>query len=159
MTYSGRDSSGTGNTGGRADRIGNGRLANPSWNNTFDTSAFAVPPCGPANPAYPSVTCTPIGRFGNSGRNIIYGPVFGNAYGRIEMAALMKTFPLYKEKLKFTFSMYVINPFNRSYLFPPNTNISDFQNVGKQTKYGGSGASLGGSGVGRTVNLGGRFEF
>ena len=74
VTYSGGcDPSGTGNFSGRADRFGTGNISNPTALRGFDASALAIPPCGPANPSYPGV-CVPIGRFGNSGRNIIYGP-------------------------------------------------------------------------------------
>ena len=159
IIYTGRDLTGTGNTSGRADRIASGRVSNPSQNNYFDPSAFEVPACGPADPNYPTVTCMPIGRFGNSGRNILYAPPASTLYSFTEQLAIMKTFPLYKEKLKFTASVYTINPFNRAYLLPPNQNISD-PNVGKQSKYGGIAPALYGVGqAARSVILGGRLEF
>jgi len=145
VTYTGRDTTGTGITSGRADRIASGRISSPTQNNWFDPSAFVAPPCGAGST---EGNCTPLGRFGTSGRNIIYGPTTQWDYGRTEMAALQKSFPLYKEKLKFNFAMYVTNPFNRNYLLTPNTNISDPTNVGKMSRYGN-----------RTVQLGGRFEF
>ena len=60
----------------------------------------------------------------------------------------MKRFHLYKERTRFILTVYLSNPFNRSYLSAPSGNISDFQNVGKTTRYGN-----------RSISLGGRFEF
>ncbi|MEK7407962.1 MAG: TonB-dependent receptor [Acidobacteriota bacterium] len=60
-TFSGRDPANTGASGGRADRVGNGNLDNPTMSRWFDTSAFVLPPVN-------------VGRFGNSGVNILRGP-------------------------------------------------------------------------------------
>jgi len=143
-TYGGKDTTGTGITSGRADRIGSGRLANPTDGQWFDPTAFVVP-CGPGSTP---TNCTVIGRFGNSGRNIIYGPTNSFDYGRAEQLAIFKTFPIYKERLKFTVGGYFSNPWNHSYQYAPSTVITDTQNVGKVTRYGS-----------RTVQLGGRLEF
>jgi len=60
----------------RPNRIGNGKLANPNINGWFDTSAFVEP-----NPY----------TFGNSGRDILYGPPFTDMD-----FALSKKFPITK---------------------------------------------------------------
>src|SRR5262249_30643263 len=68
-SFSGYDPSGTGTIGGLPDRVGNGNLSNWTVNHFFDTSAFVVPGCPATTPL-----CTnplPIGRFGNSGLNIL----------------------------------------------------------------------------------------
>jgi outer membrane receptor protein involved in Fe transport len=49
----------------RADRIGDGRLDNPTVQGWFDKTAFTDAP---------SSTATTVGRYGNSGRSIIPGP-------------------------------------------------------------------------------------
>jgi hypothetical protein len=59
--YSGADISNTNVTSGRPDRSCDGKLAGHNWDNWFDVSCFSRPPAG-------------IGRFGNSGANILEGP-------------------------------------------------------------------------------------
>ena len=62
----------------RPDRIGNGKLSNPTPERWFDTSAFVPVPLG----AF---------RFGNSGRNILDGP------GQVNMnLALSRRFRVYE---------------------------------------------------------------
>src|SRR2546422_10767712 len=60
-TFSGADPSGTNTSGGLPDRSANGNLPTDQRSLTrwFDTSAFARPP---------------LGRFGNSGINVLQGP-------------------------------------------------------------------------------------
>src|SRR5262249_44830761 len=76
-SFTGYDPSGTGTIGGVPDRIGDGNLSSGrSVTRWFDRAAFAVPGCAAANPI-----CTqsaPIGRFGNSGFNILAGPPIRN---------------------------------------------------------------------------------
>lgn len=92
--YGGTDPSGTGIFSGRPDRIGSGRLANPTEDRWFDASAFVVP-------------ASNIGRFGNSGRNILELPS-----SQATLLAVFKSFPIH-EGLNFRFGAYFNNPFNQ----------------------------------------------
>jgi hypothetical protein len=149
VTYSGTDPSGTGTFTGRADRIASGRISNQSLTNWFDPSAFVAPPCGPADPNFPGVACMPIGRYGNSGRNILNGPQPGGARneGVNEFLSVFKNFPIRGERVSFRFFTYIWNPLNRHFV-NLNTNISDAQNVGKVTF----------NGI-RTIQLGAKLMF
>ena len=150
VTYSGvSDPSGTGQFGGRADRVGLGRLSNPTQNNWFDPTAFVTPPCGTPDPVnYPGVGCMPIGRFGNSGRNILYGPTSNFNYGRTEFFGIHKNFPIYKDRLNLRVSAYMTNPLNRNYLTAPDAGLNDGAALGSQTRYGN-----------RTIGIGSKLEF
>jgi hypothetical protein len=148
VTYSGGvDPSGTGNFSGRADQTGNGNLSSPTALRGFNSSAFAVPPCGPANSNYPGV-CMPIGRFGSSGRNIIYGPTTSFNYGRAMMFGLHKDLDLYQEKLRMRVSAYFNDPLNRWFYSAPDTTITNYTTVGQETRYGS-----------RSVQLGAKLQF
>jgi hypothetical protein len=58
------------------DRIGNGNISNRSVSHAFDPTAFAIPGCPATNP----VCSNPVqlGRWGNSGLNILQGPPIRN---------------------------------------------------------------------------------
>jgi hypothetical protein len=143
VTFSGGvDPAGTGAFSGRADQVANGNLSNPTTLKGFNTSAFVVPPCGPANSNYPGV-CMPIGRFGSSGRNIIYGPTSNYNYGRATMFGLHKDIGLYQEKVRMRVSAYFTNPFNRWYKSAPDTSITDYTTVGTETLYGSRSIQFG----------------
>lgn len=89
-------------TGSRPDRIGNGMLSNPTVDKWFDPAAFATP-----------------GQFlyGNSGRNILYGP------GRVNMDfSLFKEFRLV-EAVKLQFRTEFFNVFNHTQFDLPNAAI------------------------------------
>lgn len=121
-TFSGYDPSGTGTNGGIPDRIGNGDLSNWSVSHAFDTTAFAVPGCPAANPV-----CTmsaPLGRFGNSGLNILQGPPIRN----LDLAFL-KEFKIV-ERTTLRFNMIMANALNHASFSPPAANISSPGTVG-----------------------------
>ena len=61
VNFTGADISNTNITSGRPDRVCDGNISNPTLSHWYDTSCFVRPPEG-------------IGRFGNSGVNIIEGP-------------------------------------------------------------------------------------
>jgi hypothetical protein len=89
-------------TGSRPNRTGNGKLDNPTIDRWFDTSAFATP----AQFSY-----------GNSGRNILYGP------GRVNMDfSLFKEFRLV-EAVKLQFRTEFFNVFNHAQFDLPNAAV------------------------------------
>lgn len=89
-------------TGSRPNRIGEGTLANPTVDRWFDTAAFATP----AQFTY-----------GDSGRNILYGP------GRVNFDfSLFKEFRL-KEGLALQFRAEAFNLFNTPQFDLPNAAI------------------------------------
>ncbi|MFN0124494.1 MAG: carboxypeptidase regulatory-like domain-containing protein [Blastocatellia bacterium] len=89
-------------TGSRPNRTGSGALDNPTIDRWFDTSAFATP----AQFSY-----------GNSGRNILYGP------GRVNMDfSLFKEFRV-SEPLKLQFRTEFFNLFNTPQFDLPNAAV------------------------------------
>jgi hypothetical protein len=137
-SFSGADPSGTNTSGGLPDRIANGNL--PTDQRTlahwFDTSAFVRPP---------------VGRFGNSGVNILQGP------GEMtQNVSLSKRFML-TEHLHLDFMTMVSNLFNHPNFNFPAANISAPGQAGVITSQHGfftddkSGARL--------VELRARLEF
>jgi len=124
--FTSKDISGTGITkpqhdegalaGLRPDRIANGNLpANQrTQNRWFDPSAFVIPDAN-------------IGRFGNSGRNILEGPGFN-----VQHAALSKRFVL-KEGTTLKFQISANNVFNHTNLGLPNADLGSPSKVGKIT--------------------------
>ena len=89
-------------TASRPNRTGNGTLDNPTIDRWFDTSAFATP----AQFSY-----------GNSGRNILYGP------GRVNMDfSLFKDFRLV-EAVKLQFRTEFFNVFNHAQFDLPNAAV------------------------------------
>jgi outer membrane receptor protein involved in Fe transport len=95
----------------RADRLGNGNLPTSQRTITgwFDKTAFTDPPGSGPNPG------DPIGRYGNSGRNIIYGPGFAN----IDFS-VFKKFRIH-EKLELQFRAEFFNLFNHTNFFYPTS--------------------------------------
>jgi hypothetical protein len=122
-SFTGFDPSGTGTIGGRPDRVGNGNLeSGRTVRRWFDTAAFAVPGCPASNPL-----CTqsaPIGRFGNSGLNILQGPPIHN----LDLG-IQKVFKV-NEKIKVQFSALFVNVFNHPNFSVPASNISAPNQVG-----------------------------
>jgi hypothetical protein len=104
-SFSGADPSGTNTSGGLPDRIANGNL--PTDQRTlahwFDTSAFVRPP---------------VGRFGNSGVNVLQGP--GEV---VHHMSLSKRFRL-TERLHLDLMTMVSNLFNHPNFNYPGSNIS-----------------------------------
>jgi len=145
-SFSTFDPSNTRTFGGRADRIADWEISNPTIDRWFNPAAFAIPGC----PATTPVCTTPaaVGRFGNSARNVMTGPGLVNFdFG------LFKFFKL-SEKTKLRADMTATNFFNHPNFGNPNTNISSSA-VGRITGTNGNG--LGGGA--RRIKLGLRFEF
>jgi hypothetical protein len=147
-TFSGFDPSGTGTIGGIPDRIGNGNLSNWSVSHAFDQTAFAIPGCPAANP----ICSNPVqlGRWGNSGLNIIQGPPIRNLdFG------LMKDFK-YRERFNLRFNMTMVNALNHPSFSPPAANISSTGTVGVIS--GQTRALVGGIAT-REIDFGLRLQF
>jgi hypothetical protein len=121
-TFSGFDPSGTGTIGGIPDRIGNGNISNWSVGHAFDPTAFAIPGCPATNP----VCSNPVqlGRWGNSGLNILQGPPIRNLD-----FALLKDFK-YRDRITWRFNMIMMNALNHPSFSPPAANISSTGTVG-----------------------------
>ncbi len=122
-SFTGFDPSATGTIGGVPDRVANGNLSSGRdvgrW---FDTAAFVVPGCPATTPL-----CTqsaPIGRFGNSGFNILKGPPIHNLDFGIQ-----KIFKL-NERINVQFSGLFVNIFNHPNFSVPAANISAPTQVG-----------------------------
>ncbi len=144
-TFSGYDPSGTNNFSGRADRIGldGGSLKNPTVDKWFDVSAFVCP--GQTTQICDPAIITPIGRFGNSGRNILSGP------GSKQMDfSIQKNFPI-REAMLLEVQVQFINVFNTPQFGLPASNISAPASAGRIT------STIPGSF--RQVQFGARFEF
>jgi hypothetical protein len=95
---------------GRADRIGDGKVDDPSRDRWFDASAFVVP--------------SPF-TYGNSGRNILFAP------GRIDIdVALFKSVDL-RENVHLQLRGEAFNAPNHSNLAAPGANISVPTQVGR----------------------------
>jgi hypothetical protein len=97
------------------NRIGSGKLPHPTVAEWFDTTAFATPATG---------------TFGNSRRNILYGPHFAN----VDLS-VGKTFAVSQTheawKLQFKLDMYDV--FNHPNYGLPNANIGAGSVVGTIT--------------------------
>ena len=116
-------------TGSRPDRIGDGgTLTGPTVDRWFDTSAFATPA---------SFT------FGNSGRNILYGP------GRVNFDfSLFKDFPV-NDRVKVQFRAEAFNLFNHPQFDLPNAAIGA----------GNAGTITGIVGTPRQIQFGAKIVF
>ena len=116
-SFAGYDPSGTGTIGGLPDRVADGNLSSgKSVSHWFDTNAFVVPGCPATAPL-----CTPpapIGRFGNSGLNILTGPPI-----RSLDFALLKEWKA-AERFTLRFTMIMANALNHPSFSPPSSNIS-----------------------------------
>ena len=105
VSYTGTDPSGLGRSGGRPDLVGTWKSwekADGNDDDWYNAGAFAVP-------------ANNIGRYGNSGRNILRAPnVFSMALG------VFKNFPI-GENVNVLFSSQISNPFNyASWGYNPN---------------------------------------
>ena len=149
-SFSGFDPSNTGSFGGRPDRIGNGNL--PAGQRTierwFDASAFKIPGCPDAHP----VCSDPanVGRFGNSGLNILEGPGIANLD-----FSLMKYFNLH-EKTRLQFRLIMVNAFNHPNFAVPRSNIRSLGTVGTISSMA---RVLNGLPATREIDIGLRLEF
>ena len=149
-SFSGFDPSNTASFGGRPDRIGNGNLptGRRSIQRWFDPAAFAVPGCPDAatvckNPA-------DVGRFGNSGLNILEGPGIAN----LDLS-MMKYVNL-REKTRLQFRLIMVNALNHPNFAVPRLNISSRGSVGHITSMA---RVLNGEPATREIDLGLRLEF
>jgi hypothetical protein len=107
-SFSGRDISGTGATGGRPDCIANGNLP-PSQRQIlrwFDPSAFTIPAAN-------------SGRFGNCGVNTLEGPGLNAQH-----FSLTKRFYERNEHTNLEFQFSILNLFNHPNFNLPSANIS-----------------------------------
>ncbi|HZO57315.1 MAG TPA: TonB-dependent receptor [Bryobacteraceae bacterium] len=122
-SFTGYDPSGTGTIGGVPDRVANGNLGSGrSVQRFFDTAAFVVPGCPATAPL--CTQTTPIGRFGNSGFNILEGPPIRNLD-----VGIQKVFKL-TERVNLQFSSIFVNIFNHPNFSVPPSNISAPAQVG-----------------------------
>jgi hypothetical protein len=99
--------------------------AGQSITNFFDAKAFAIPGCPPSAPV-----CTNpvnVGRFGNSGVNILRGPKAIN----FDFSA-MKDFRI-NERMRAQFRLLATNIFNHPNFSNPAANISSPGTVGQIT--------------------------
>ncbi|MEI9979576.1 MAG: hypothetical protein WDN23_11360 [Edaphobacter sp.] len=97
------------------NRIRSGKLAHPTTAEWFDTTAFVTPATG---------------TFGNSRRNILYGPNFANFD-----VSIAKTFALSQahEAWKLQFKLDMFDVFNHPNYGQPNANIGGGSTVGTIT--------------------------
>lgn len=133
-SFSGSDPANIGTSGGRPDRVGSGKLENPTIQRWFDPAAFVAPPAN-------------AGRFGNSGVNILRGP--GT---QVLNAGLFKKINL-GEKAKLQMEATFTNVLNHTNFSTPYANISI-------SSAGVIGATQGLENAGpRTTRLGMRIDF
>jgi Carboxypeptidase regulatory-like domain len=122
------------NSGGplRPDRIGSGKLAHPTIAKWFDPSAFTEPA---------------LYTFGNSGRNILYGPGYANVD-----AGVLKNFAISKlgEQARFQFKAEISNVLNH-----PNFGLPDAGINPNSTTVG----TITSATPGRTMQLGAKLTF
>jgi len=141
VTYSGTDPSGTGVSGGNPDRIASGKCdpapcASGLW---FDPSAFTT-------------LSANIGRFGNSGYNILQGPAFIR-----NTMSVYKEFPIW-ETFKARIQVAMSDPFNMHGMRVRSWNISD-TGAGKLDP-GRAGGTYGGNAIyARGISLNARLSF
>jgi hypothetical protein len=121
-TFTGFDPSGTGTIGGLPDRIGNGNSTGHGTAGYFDPSGFVVPGCPASMPL--CTPAAPIGRFGNSGLNIVSAPPTRN----LDLE-LLKEFRVL-EKYLVRFSVTASNALNHPNFTYPANNISAPGTVG-----------------------------
>jgi hypothetical protein len=115
----------------RPNRLAKGTVSNPTINEWFDPSAFEVPAAN---------------TFGNSGRNILYGPRWNNVNG-----ALLKNFAIKRlgEKSKLQFKAEASNLFNH-----PNFGLPDAA-IGTGSAVG----TISSSAAARTMQFGASLAF
>jgi hypothetical protein len=123
-SFTGSDPSNTNTVGGRPDRIGSAKLSSgQSINQWFNAAAFKVPGCPDADPICKSPAN--IGRFGNSGVNVLRGPSTKN----VDFSS-MKTLQITEGK-RLLFRVMMTNAFNHPNFSNPAANISAPGTVGR----------------------------
>ena len=150
-SFDGFDPSNTNNYGGRPDRVAGTALypAKRTIANWFNAAAFKVPGCPDSDPVCSSPD--DIGRFGNSGNDILQTPGMRN----LDLA-LMKAFRVTEGKT-LGFQVLAGNAFNHPNFGYPAADISSTGTVGQITSTNGN--YLSGSGVTRFINFAMRFQF
>jgi len=93
----------------RPDRLRDGRIDNPTVNRYFDVEAFAAPP---------------IGRFGNSGKGVLYGTPINVLHG-----TLAKQFSV-RERVRFRLELLGNNVINHPNYRDPNLVINNVATAG-----------------------------
>ena len=149
-SFSGFDPSNTATFGGRPDRIANGNLPVDQRNirRWFDAAAFRIPGCPDTDPVCKSPAN--VGRFGNSGLNILEGPGIANLD-----FSLMKYFQL-REKTRLQIRAIMVNALNHPNFAVPRSNISQPGTVGTIVSMA---RVLNGEPATREIDLGVRLEF
>ncbi len=149
-SFSGFDPSNTASFGGRPDRIANGNLPTGQRNiqRWFDPAAFAIPGCPTTTPVCKNPAN--VGRFGNSGLNILEGPGIAN----LDLS-MMKYITL-REKTRLQFRLIMVNGLNHPNFAVPRLNISSRGSVGHITSMA---RVLNGEPATREIDLGLRLEF
>jgi hypothetical protein len=149
--FDGFDPSNTNTIGGRPDRIAGAPLypSNQSINNWFNVGAFRIPGCPDDNPVCDSPAN--IGRFGNSGVNILRTPGMKN----LDLA-LMKEFQISEQK-KLRFQTTFSDAFNHPNFGYPDPDISSPDTAPVITSTNGN--YLSGSATSRVINFSLRFQF
>jgi outer membrane receptor protein involved in Fe transport len=138
---SGVDNSGTGENEDRASITG------PALNS--DRSVQTQSSGGLAAQYFnPNSFVTPaLGTYGNLGRNQITGPGFGD----VDLS-LVKTTPIYKDRVRAQFRVEMFNVFNRTNLSPPNNNVGAIGSFGQSTSTIGTSEGAPGIGAGEPYN-------
>jgi hypothetical protein len=122
--------------------------ANQTVHNWFNASAFAIPGCPQSTPVCQNPAN--VGRFGNSGLNILEGPGIADLD-----FSLMKYFVL-REKTRLQLRAIAVNALNHPNFGLPRSNISSPGNVGSITS---QALVLKGLSATRELDLGLRLEF
>jgi hypothetical protein len=149
--FSTTDPSNTNSFGGMPDRIGNGNLppSQRTLNHWFDTSAFKIPGCPDSNPECSNPAN--IGRYGDSGINVLEGPGLNT-----DNLTIRKRFAI-TERLHFDLMGTCGNLFNHPNFYYPNSTI-DVPGAGVIT--GNLGRDYNGEKSGpRVIEIRGRLEF
>jgi Carboxypeptidase regulatory-like domain len=115
------DPSNTNSQGGLPDRIADGNLSGDQRTKTrwFDPSAFKVPGCPDSKPVCSNSERQNVGRYGNSGVNILEGQGLN-----VHHLSVAKAFP-FTERWKMTLTGEISNLFNHQHFNNPNNNISN----------------------------------
>jgi len=134
---SGLDNSGTGENEDRASITGPALNSNRSVQG--NSYAQYLNPNSFVEPA--------LGTYGNLGRNQVFGPGFGD----VDLS-LIKTTPIYKDRVKAQFRVEMFNVFNRTNLSPPNNSLADGPSFGQSTSTIGIQEGAPGIGSGEPYN-------
>jgi hypothetical protein len=88
-----------------------------------------------------------LGTYGNLRRNQVYGPGFGD----VDLS-LVKTTPIYKDRVSAQFRVEMFNVFNRVNLAPPNNSLGNGPTFGQSTATIGIAEGAPGIGAGEPYN-------